>query len=69
MNNLIIVARNELENKVSEIQSVLGLSEMEMSIVIEMVLSTARYKSIVRGIYDEAKKGETDNGNSNEKGQ
>ena len=63
----IFIARNELENKISEIQQVLKLSEMEMSLVVEMTLSTARYKALVRNIYDTTK-GE-DDGNSNEKGQ
>lgn len=69
MNKLLFVARNELENKTSELQAALGLSEMDMAVVLEMVLNTSRYKALVRGIYDEVKKGGEDNGNSNEKGQ
>lgn len=60
----IFIARNELENKISEIQQVLKLSEMEMSLVVEMTLSTARYKALVRNFYD-TMKGE-DDGNTNE---
>lgn len=51
----ILLARNELENKISDIQQALKLSEAEMMIAVEMSLGTSRYTAIVRGIYDEVK--------------
>lgn len=81
----IMFARNELENRISELQKILELSENDMMIVTEMLLSTARYKSVIRNVYnnlkpiekktddetmEELKKREvSNNGNTNEKGQ
>ena len=70
MTSKIFFAKNELENVVTALQNSFNISEEEMMIVLEMVLSTARYKTLVRGAYDEIKptqkKGEADNGNSDE---
>ncbi len=66
----IMFARNELENVTNELQKKMGFTEDEMLIVIEMVLSSARHKTIVRNGYDNLlEKKEQDNGNTNEKGQ
>ena len=54
----ILLARNELENKISDIQRALKLSEAEMMLVVEMALGTSRYTALVRGIYDEVKSAE-----------
>ena len=64
----IFIARNELENKVNGLRESLELTEPEMTIVLEMVLSTARHQSIVRGIYNKVKvvNKEVEDGNSNE---
>lgn len=56
MNNTknMIFARNEIENKVDELQIGLGLTEDEMLFVVEGVLSTARHKALVREVYTQA---------------
>ena len=62
----VFIARNELEKKADELQRTLQLSEMDMTVVLEMVLSTARHKVIARNAYDtftKAQKGDTENGN------
>ena len=51
----IMFARNELENRISELQKLLELSENDMMIVTEMLLSTARYKSVIRNVYNNLK--------------
>ncbi|MCR5591347.1 MAG: hypothetical protein K6F73_07400 [Lachnospiraceae bacterium] len=51
----LLLARNELENDIDKLQSSLTLSESDMMIVLEMILSTSRYKSIVRNIYNNIK--------------
>lgn len=51
----IMFARNELENRISELQKILELSENDMMIVTEMLLSTARYKSVIRNEYNKLK--------------
>lgn len=48
----IILARNEVENVVSSVQRQFDLSEEEMMIACEMVLSTARHKALTRGAYN-----------------
>ena len=48
----IMFARNELENRISELQKILELSENDMMIVTEMLLSTSRYKSVIRNVYN-----------------
>lgn len=67
----IFIARNELENKVNGLRESLELTEPEMAIVLEMVLSTARHQSMVRSIYNKVKivNKENNDGNTNEKGQ
>ena len=67
----IFLARNELENQMNDLRESLELTESEMMIVLEMVLSTARHQSMVRGIYNKVKivKKENNDGNTNEKGQ
>lgn len=71
-NDKLFFARNELENVIDSLQQTLKLSEQEMMIVVEMVLSTARHKTMIRNIYNQIKppkKEESENGNTNEKGQ
>lgn len=48
----ILLANNELANFTSDLQRKLGLTESEMQIACEMLLSTARHKVIVRNAYD-----------------
>lgn len=75
MNHLheILCAKNELENQFVVMQNKLGLSEEDMLVVVEMISNSIRYKALVKISYDaiqrEIEKGDTDNGNSNEKGQ
>ena len=47
----LLFARNELENRINELQRILELPEDGMMLVVEMILSTARYKTIVRNSY------------------
>lgn len=47
----LLFARNELENRINELQRILELPEDGMMLVVEMLLSTARYKTIVRNSY------------------
>lgn len=73
MNNTqkILIARNELENVMSNLQKQFQLSEGEAMIVLELALATSRYRAIAQDAYDQVEKArkEQDNGNTNEKGQ
>lgn len=64
----ILLARNELENKVNDLRDMLQLSEADMLVACEMVLSTARHQALVRDIYNRTKvvNKESEDGNSNE---
>lgn len=50
----MLLARNEIENKVNELQSALNLTEEEMLFVVEAVVSTSRHKAIMREVYTQA---------------
>lgn len=66
----LLFARNELEIVINNLQNTLELSEMDIMLVIELILSTARYKSVMRNIYNDIKpkkkEKESEDGNSNE---
>lgn len=74
----LLFAKNELENVMSGLQKDLELENDDMMIIIELLLSTSRYRSLVKNAYDQLtivkqthipKEGEIENGNTNEKGQ
>lgn len=50
----MLFARNEIENKIGELQRALNLTEDEMLFVVEGALSTARHKALLREIYSRA---------------
>lgn len=56
MNNTknMLLARNEIENRIDELQRALNLTEEEMLFVIESALSTARHKALMREVYSRA---------------
>lgn len=56
MNNTknMLLARNEIENRIDELQRALNLTEEEMLFVVEGVLSTARHKALMREVYSRA---------------
>lgn len=49
----ILFAKNELENVIGALQKQLEMSEDDMMIVLELLLSTTRYRTIVKGAYDQ----------------
>lgn len=51
----LLFARNELENVIANLQNTLQMSHHDMMLVIEMLLSTARYKVITQSAYDTIK--------------
>lgn len=55
MNNTqkILFAKNELENVIGALQKQLEMSEDELMLVLELLLSTSRYRHIVKGAYDQ----------------
>ena len=56
MNNTknMLLARNEIENRIDELQRALNLTEEEMLFVVEGALSTARHKALMREVYSRA---------------
>lgn len=56
MNNTknMLLARNEIENRIEELQRALNLTEEEMLFVVEGALSTARHKALMREVYSRA---------------
>ena len=56
MNNTknMLLARNEIENRIDELQRALNLTEEEMLFVVESALSTARHKALMREVYSRA---------------
>lgn len=56
MNNTknMLLARNEIENRIDELQRALNLTEEEMLFVVEGALSTSRHKALMREVYSRA---------------
>lgn len=66
----MLLAKNEIENIISNLEKSLGLDDFEMLFVLESVCNTTRHKCLTREVYQKVTSGkESNDGNSNEKGQ
>ena len=52
----LLVARNEIENVISDISRELEISEEEMILIIDAVSNTVRHKALTRSAYMAVKK-------------
>lgn len=66
----MMIAKNEIENVISNLGKTLSIDDFEMLFVLESVCNTVRHKCLTRQAYQKvSNRKESDNGNTNEKGQ